>query len=49
MAMGESVPQGKSPVRMRGGGMAGVKRMRGGGMAAVKKMKRGASPGRRKR
>ena len=38
MAMGEKVPQGKKPVRMRGGGMA-----------AVKKMKRGGSPGRRRR
>ena len=32
MAMGEKVPQGKSPVRMRGGG------------AAMKKMKRGNGP-----
>ena len=38
MAMGEKVPQGKKPVKMRGGGMA-----------AVKKMKRGGSPGRRRR
>lgn len=27
MAMGKSVPQGKSPVKMRGGGMAAVKKM----------------------
>lgn len=36
MAMGKSVPQGKAPVKMRGGGLA-----------AVKKMNRGGPPGRR--
>ena len=38
MAMGKSVPQGKSPVKMRGGGLA-----------AVKKMNRGGAPGRSRR
>ena len=38
MAMGKSVPQGKSPVKMRGGGLA-----------AVKKMNRGGGPGRSRR
>ena len=38
MAMGKSVPQGKSPVKMRGGGLA-----------AVKKMNRGGGPGRGRR
>ena len=38
LAMGKSVPQGKSPVKMRGGGLA-----------AVKKMSRGGGPGRSRR
>ncbi len=38
MAMGKSVPQVKSPVKMRGGGLA-----------AVKKMNRGGVPGRSRR
>jgi hypothetical protein len=38
LAMGKSVPQGTSPVRMRGGGLA-----------AVKKMSRGGGPGRSRR
>ena len=38
MAMGKSVPQGKAPVKMRGGGLA-----------AVKKMSRGGGPGRSRR
>ncbi len=53
MAMGKSVPQGTSPVRLRGGGMVASKkmksgtgpvRMRGGGMVASKKMKSGTGP-----
>ncbi len=53
IAMGIKVPQGTTPVRMRGGGMAASKkmksgtgpvRMRGGGMAASKKMKSGTGP-----
>tara|TARA_R100000908_G_scaffold63707_2_gene45430 strand:- start:59 stop:511 length:453 start_codon:yes stop_codon:yes gene_type:complete len=53
IAMGIKVPQGTTPVRMRGGGMAASKkmksgtgpvRMRGGGMVASKKMKRGKGP-----
>ena len=45
--MGKKAAQGKSPVKMRGGGMVkktGVKRMRGGGMAkktGVKRMRKG--------
>ena len=38
LAMGKSVPQGKAPVKMRGGGLA-----------AVKKMSRGGGPGRSRR
>mgnify|MGYP003111052495 FL=1 len=47
LAMGKKAPQGKSPVKMRGGGMVkktGVKRMRGGGMVkktGVKRMRKG--------
>jgi hypothetical protein len=47
LAMGEKAPQGKSPVKLRGGGMVkktGVKRLRGGGMVkktGVKRMKKG--------
>ena len=53
MAMGKNVGQGTSPVKMRGGGMAAVKKMsrvkgpvkmRGGGMAAVKKTSRVKGP-----
>ena len=45
MAMGKNVGQGTSPVKMRGGGMATVKKMRGGGgMSAVKKMSRVKGP-----
>ena len=47
LAMGKKAPQGKAPVKMRGGGMVkktGVKRMRGGGMVkktGVKRMRGG--------
>jgi len=53
IAMGIKVPQGTTPVRLRGGGGVASKkmksgtgpvRMRGGGMAASKKMKSGTGP-----
>tara|TARA_R100000152_G_C6676574_1_gene111526 strand:+ start:334 stop:660 length:327 start_codon:yes stop_codon:yes gene_type:complete len=43
LAMGKKAPQGKAPVKMRGGGMVkktGVKRMRGGGMVKKTGVKR---------
>jgi len=43
LAMGEKAPQGKSPVKLRGGGMVkktGVKRMKKGGMAKKTGVKR---------
>ena len=49
MAMGDNVPQGTKPVRLKGGGAVkkpvkkAVKKNMGG--AAMKKMKRGSAPG----